>query len=229
MGNKSRIRLVNGITGLSLIGAIAGLPQLVLGGDRAIQSDSLVPVQIAQSLVGQCRQTIRIERIYGAADLAAVRVTDIQANTPVTLAGEANRPNFGWVQINTPVGGYIQTAFLVPCRSVPNTLPPNSPPVNTAPQNSPPVSNACGIVITQAPLTVRRAPNTTAAPTGALLFSNEGFRIVGNPQTQAQPAAERGRVWVEIDRLGVTGWVAETGAGGVGENFRRVPCAEAGI
>jgi hypothetical protein len=176
--------------------------------------------EIAQSLIGQCRQTIRLERVYGAADLGAVRVIDVQPNTTVTLAGEANRPSAGWVQISTPVGGYIQTAFLVACnRAVPNTLPPVTPPV----------SNACGVVITESPLTIRQAPNTAAAETGALLFSNDGFRILGRSQVQTQPAAENGRVWVEIERLGVRGWVAETGAGGVGNNFRRVSCGAAGV
>ncbi|MDX2213792.1 MAG: hypothetical protein SFY66_10955 [Oculatellaceae cyanobacterium bins.114] len=182
------------------------------------------PVEVAQSLVGQCRQTLRVERVYGSADLAAVRVTDIQAGTPVTLANEPNRPNFGWVQISTPIGGYIQTAFLVPCRAVPNTVPFNNPP-----SNSPAVGSTCGIVTAQFPLTIRRAPNTAAAATDALLFPGDGFRIVGRPQVQAQPASENGRIWVEIDRFGVTGWVAETGARGIGENFRRASCSEARV
>jgi heat shock protein HslJ len=82
--------------------------------------------QLAQSLVGQCRKTNRWERVYASADLAAERVGDLAPGAQVTLAGNVNEPNFGWIQIRQPVNGYIQAAFLMPCDTSP-------PPVETMP------------------------------------------------------------------------------------------------
>ncbi|MBD2464887.1 hypothetical protein H6G89_28185 [Oscillatoria sp. FACHB-1407] len=233
---KVRIGFVGCIAALSLVTTVmSGLPSQAVS-DRPTQdneaaeaipsSGAASPVapapamEVAQGLVGQCRETLRIERVYGGADLEAVRVTDIPAGTRITLA---SNPNRGWVQISSPIGGFVQAAFLLPCRSgnAPVT-PPAAVPNTTG-------SAVCGVVTTQFPLTVRRAPNTAAAATDALLFPNDGFRILGTPQVQAQPATENGRVWVQINRFGVTGWVAETGPGGVGANFRRVSCSEAGV
>lgn len=74
--------------------------------------------RLAQSLVGQCRQTNRRERVYEAADLASDWVGDLAVGARVTLAGNVNEPTFGWIQISQPARGYIQAAFLTPCQPV---------------------------------------------------------------------------------------------------------------
>jgi len=63
------------------------------------------------------------------------------------------------------------------------------------------------------------------------VFSGNGFRIVGGPQTQTTPATDRGRIWLRINRYGVQGWIPETGPSGSdsGTNIRRVNCSDIGI
>lgn len=164
---------------------------------------------MAQSLVGQCRQTGRLERIYDAADLAASTVGDLDAGVMITLAGEVNQPAFGWIRISAPFDGYIQTPFLTGCNEG------ISPSLN------------CGIV-TQPELALKPSASTLSDPIGALLFE-QGFNIVGAPQMQRYPPSQAGRMWVPVDRFGLTGWVTETAPDGYSNNFRRVPCASIGL
>jgi hypothetical protein len=167
------------------------------------------PLQLAQSIVGQCRQTSRYERIYRDADLASPRISDIVGGTRVTLAGDNNQPAFGWIRISAPFNGYILSTFLVPC--------------NLQPVGDGNAVNNCGIV-TVPSLAVRTGPSTLSGYTGRTLLQEQAFRITAAPETQTEPATESGRVWVQIDRPDITGWISETGAQGAGTNFRRVPC-----
>lgn len=187
-------------------------------GMSATSASPATPVslssQVAQA-IGECRQTLRTERIYSAANLASARVQDIQAGTSVTVAGSANQPSFGWMRISYPSDGYILTAFLQPCG---------------APSPSPtPVSNACGIV-TVDELTIRTGPSTEADSIDSI-FNGDGFRITGGSRTQNSPPDQSGRIWLQISRNGRGGWVPETGPFGSdsGINLRRASCADLGI
>lgn len=202
--------------------AVVGLVANATGMSAASASSAspATPVslssQVAQA-IGECRQTLRTERIYSAANLASARVQDIQAETSVTVAGSANQPSFGWMRISYPADGYILTAFLQPCGT------PSPSPSST------PVGNACGIV-TVDDLTIRTGPSTEADSIDSI-FNGDGFRITGGPRTQNSPPDQSGRIWLQISRNGRGGWVPETGPFGSdsGINLRRASCADLGI
>jgi hypothetical protein len=219
------ILVVASATGISMGSAskaVSITPQLtLLPSNFANTAFESPPARIAQA-VGECRQTRRLERIYSAADLAAAQMLDVQPGTSVTVAGLANQPSFGWMRISYPADGYIQTAFLQACGT---PMPAPSPTPNPTPQG-----NACGVV-TAPDLAVRSAPNTESGYRGTV-SQTQGFQITSAGQTQTAPAAESGRIWVQISRYSLTGWVAETGPGGSaigGTNFRRVTCSSIGL
>jgi len=180
-----------------------------LAAQHLILRDAIAQSVITQSLVGQCRRTGRLERIYDAANLAANAVGDLESGVVITLAGEVNQPAFGWIRISAPLDGYIQAAFLNGCDG------------GIAP------SLDCGIV-TQSELALKPSASTLSDPIGTLLFE-QGFNITGAPQMQSYPPSQAGRMWVPIDRFGTTGWVTESAPDSYGNNFRRVPCGSIGL
>ena len=203
---------------VALSGLIAGSLSLMFAAlARSTVPNAAAPTEVAQA-AGECRQVRRLERIYSAADVASDRIIDIQPGANVTLAGPVNQPSTGWIRVSYPAQGFIVAAFLVPCGSVRPT-----------PTPTPAQSNACGLV-TASSLAVRSGPSTLANATGTV-FSGNGFRIVGGPQTQTTPASDRGRIWLRINRYGVQGWIPETGPSGSdsGTNIRRVNCSDIGI
>jgi len=204
------LEIVAGLGGAIAFGGTIHLPL----NERALPGS----IYLSQSSIGQCRQLHRVERIYSAGDLAADRIADLPSGTRITLASEVNQPTVGWVRMSYPVTGYIQTAFLVPC-GAPAAAPLNPPPVSRPPSTA----AICGVVIPPF-LTVRSGPATTFP---ALIDLNHAdvFRLTGNTQTQTQPLNEQGRLWVNIERSGITGWVAETGPQGLGNNLQRLPCS----
>ncbi|NET36825.1 MAG: hypothetical protein F6K19_33160 [Cyanothece sp. SIO1E1] len=220
--NRSKL---GGMACLSLIiGTLAIRPTTANESSNAADGNRLVsnfvPLQLAQGVIGQCRQTKRFERVYSQADLAAERVVDLPAGTEVTLADEVNKPAFGWIKISAPSSGFILTAFLVPCGTAARPTP--------APQPAPqPAVKTCGIA--QRDLAVKTEPSTLSAGTAGAITTRQGFVITGDTKTQTEPADQQGRVWAPIDRFGLTGWVAETGPGGVGTNIRRIACEAIGI
>ncbi|NEQ24510.1 MAG: SH3 domain-containing protein [Microcoleus sp. SIO2G3] len=210
----------------ALIASAIAIPAIAIGGTRS----ETAAAQVAQA-VGECRQVLRLERFYNAADVASDRIVDIAAGSNVTLAGPVNQPSTGWIRVSFPAQGYILAAFLAPCGSVPTPTPSPTPtPTPTpTPSPSPPQSNACGIV-TASSLAIRSGPSTLSGATGSIASGN-GFRIIGGPQTQTTPASDRGRVWVRINRNGAQGWIPETGPTGFnsGTNIRRVTCSSIGL
>ncbi len=161
------------------------------------------------ALGGQCRRTGRTERVYQEADLGAPPLGDLNAAIPLILSGEVNQPSFGWIRISFPYSGYVQTPFLKLCDTDEVAL------------------LECGVV-TQPQLAIKPTPTTESEPSGTLLFE-QGFRITGQPVVQQQPATQAGRVWLPIERFGVSGWVTESIPDGFAPNLRRLPCREIGL
>ena len=72
------------------------------------RNDSL----LAQSIVGQCRAANRQINIYRQPDAKSEIIGTVEQNQEVTLA-EAGGRN-GWIAINSPGVGFVQTQFLKP-------------------------------------------------------------------------------------------------------------------
>ncbi|MGG6298165.1 hypothetical protein ACQ4M4_27545 [Leptolyngbya sp. AN02str] len=170
----------------------------------AASQDAIAQPSAQPATLAQCRRTGRLERVYQTADLAAPVAGDIAAGFSVTVSGSVNQPSYGWIQISAPVNGYLQTPFLKLCETG-QVL-------------------DCGIVV-QPELAIKPVPTTESEPNGALYFE-QGFRVLGTPVIQTEPPLQAGRVWVPIDRFGVTGWLTESAPDVFGTNFRRVPCRD---
>ena len=250
---------------------IPATSSITSSANNITQASETTPFQLAQGLVGQCRQTGRVERVYTSANVTAARVADLPRGTRVTLAGPVNQPEPGWIQISAPNSGYILASFLQTCAATatptprptaspsprPTATPTPRPTVSPTPRPSPspqptatptprptasptprpspspspqPTTQACGIV-TRTELALKSSPSTEAGSVGRGLSVGQGFAIIGGPRTQSQPEAQRGRVWVQIRRSGVTGWLPETGPNGFssGTNIRRIACSAIGL
>lgn len=145
------------------------------------------------SYVGTCRGTEVQLTVF--ADTSRTRtVGQVPAFSRVTLTGVVG---LGLVQLQGPVVGWVDASQLK---------------TNCNPQ---PPANVC-FQVTADELLVR------SAPYGTYLFSVfRGDRVFANRPPQRTTTAD-GRVWMRITSQSRTGWLAETGTGGVGSNL--TPC-----
>lgn len=143
--------------------------------------------QIAQGLIGQCRQTNRSLLVYSQRSTTSTVIRTLPANTRVTLADNGLS---GFIAINAPVAGFVEARYLTTCG---DTTPP------------PPVTDNCRRVIVNE-LIIRRTPSGDAIST---LRLNDRVTLTGQRQALPDPTAGTGinRSWVEISAP-VAGWVS---------------------
>ncbi len=162
------------------------------------------------TLIRECRQLNRSTEVFDNSILGplATRIGTLGANTEVLLtgavaSGRAQVFLSGGTLSSTQPVGWLNSANLGPCTTEP-----------------PPTTGAC-FRANQA-LVVRSGPTTGS---GRVAEYNAGdlVRATANPPTQQN--ASDGRVWTQVRIFNnATGWVARTGAGGLGSNITPIAC-----
>ena len=152
---------------------------------------------LAQRLVGECRQVIQSTFIYPQrSSVDAVRA--LQVDERVTLAEENGKG--GWIAINSPISGFVQTDNLKRCGGV------SSNPLNPPPRNvSTRVSNRCRRVsYTGAEgLTIRERPDQNSRRIAGVFYDQE---VTLSYPTEFKVDNE-GREWARL-ALPTAGWVS---------------------
>lgn len=167
------------------------------------QSEGLLLAQAAgdvsvferPSFINTCRSSGSTELVVYANTAQTQVVGRIPAFTRITLTGIVGS---GVVQVRTPLVGWVRSATLL-----------------TNCDARPPAADLC-FQVTADELVVRDAPY------GNVLTSVvRGDRVFSSNPPQRQTTSD-GRIWIRVTVRGVTGWIAESGTGGVGRNI--TPC-----
>ncbi|WP_035985064.1 hypothetical protein [Leptolyngbya sp. KIOST-1] len=168
------------------------------------------PLTENPALIRGCRQLNQTAEVFDNSTLGPVanRIGTLAAGTQVTLTGAVTTGRAqvflggGTLSPIQPVG-WLNAANLGPCGTTP-----------------PPPTGACFRANTA--LVVRSGPSTGSA-TIAGYNQNDLVRASTNPPTQ-QTAAD-GRRWMQVSIFNAgTGWIARTGANGVGSNVTPTNC-----
>ncbi len=154
------------------------------------------------SLIGQCRAATKRTAIYEAAATTSGVVRVLAANEQMTLASNGGD---GFIAINAPVNGFVQTANLKLCSGTPPT------PTSTG--------STCRKVIYPTGLKVRQSPSTDSTLVGGVA-SNSQVYLTTDPATAKADAS--GRIWVEIAKP-TAGWVANSYRGSNVSNLGPCP------
>ncbi|MDY7015699.1 MAG: SH3 domain-containing protein [Cyanobacteriota bacterium] len=172
------------LVSLLAIGAFA-VANGEMGGaiaQEAAPSSSPESVELAQGLVGQCRAAKRPIFIYSERSTTSNRVRALSTNDRVTLADNGGD---GWIAVNAPVTGFVQTADLKLCTQA------------SPPQPSPDLCRQ-----TTVDLNVREEPNLNARVVRLLRAGQQVTLESDRTTTDAN-----GRVWAEISSP-VAGWIS---------------------
>jgi hypothetical protein len=182
------MKKVNGCTWISLLAISAFAVAHGTMGSAKAQEGTTVPssdsAEIAQGLVGQCRAAKRPIFIYSERSTTSNRVRSLSINEQVTLADNGGS---GWIAVNAPVTGFVQTADLKLCTQAP-------------PPPPPPPRDLCRR--TTVDLNVRERPNVNARVIRLLRAGQQITLRTGQETTDAD-----GRVWAEISSP-VAGWIS---------------------
>lgn len=171
--------------------------------DATLVAQADIPLFERSGYVGSCRSSgaTAISVYTSTAQTAVVR--QLQPYTRLTLTGVLGE---GLAQISAPAVGWVRSATLLTnCDAGPG---PGPEPVG-----------ACYEVV-PAELAVRSAPYGTAV--AAVVRGN---RVYAASPPQRQTTSD-GRVWLNAtyrQNPASTGWIAETGTGGVGRNLVACP------
>ncbi|NEQ20688.1 MAG: SH3 domain-containing protein [Microcoleus sp. SIO2G3] len=159
-------------------------------------------IQLAQSVVSQCRAAKQRIFIYPERSTSSQSIRTLAPDEQVTLADSGAA---GWVAISFPVAGYVQAIDLKPCPG--GTRPPNTRPPNTQPPSSGSSqagANVCRKVIAPPEgLAVRGTP-VSSAPRIAGVYVGNTVRLASPRETQKDT---QGRTWVRITAPS-TGWIS---------------------
>ena len=164
------------------------------------------PLEISQSIVGQCRSTNRRVDIYSQASVAPASrsLITVPPNGRVVLAGGGAN---GWIQVSSPAQGYVIARYLKPCTDTDNDNATNpNPPENNNQQS-------CRVATTN--LVIRPRPVAGSLPVVGGIVSGEAMTITGQTNTDGE-----GRTWYQISKP-KSGWIS--GSRGGGTNLRDCP------
>jgi hypothetical protein len=192
------------------LGAIALVAASATAIPAALAQDTR-PLSENAGLIRACRQINQFTEVFDNSTLgpAANRIGSLTAGTQVTLTGATTTGRAqvflgsGSLSSIQPVG-WLNAANLGPCGTTP-----------------PPVTGAC--FRANQSLNVRSAPSTTAS-IEAVFIANDLIRATANPPTQ-QTTGD-GRQWMQVGIFngGGSGWIARTGANGIGSNVTSTTC-----
>jgi Bacterial SH3 domain len=158
--------------------------------------------QLAQGLAGQCRQANGHVFIYR--DRSSIEpIRALAADERVVLAENAGRG--GWIAINAPVTGFVETRYLKSCSSATATPSPVSPPPvppSVPIANRP--SSLCRQVIYAGPegMAIRSGPSVNFARVAGVAY---GDRVAINPSLTRLDS--QGREWLRVTSPTV-GWIS---------------------
>ncbi len=167
------------------------------------------PLTENPTLIRGCRQLNQSAQIFDNSTLgpAANRIGTLNAGTQVTLTGAVSPGRAqiflgsGTLSSVQPVG-WLNAANLGPCGS------------------TPPPTGAC--FRAQVALVVRSGPTSSSA---VLAGYSAGDTVIASANPPTQQISADGRRWLQVRMsTGGTGWVASTGANGVGSNLTSIPC-----
>ncbi|MEW6497182.1 MAG: hypothetical protein AB1589_32465, partial [Cyanobacteriota bacterium] len=146
-----------------------------------------VNVQLAQRRIGECRAATRSTFIYQERSTANP-IRALQPNEQVTLAQESNRG--GWIAINSPLSGFVQTNDLKLCS-------------NASSRPSP--SNLCRQVTYKGTegVAVRERPNFNARQIDTVFLGN--LVTLSNPPQFVTD--DTGREWARLASP-TAGWMS---------------------
>ncbi len=157
-------------------------------------------VQLAQRLVGQCRAVGRSTFVYRERSNANP-IRGLQVDEQVTLAEDNG--NAGWIAINSPISGFVQTRELKSCSGEPSPSPsrPPRPPVSPRPSTS----NLCRQVTYDGTegLAIRERPDAESPRVGGVVFGDR-VRLANPPQFRAD---NTGREWARLASP-TAGWIS---------------------
>lgn len=192
---------------LSGIDTIASAnPPVSSSGDRAAEKGELrdEDLMIRHEFVGQCRRTTRMVDIYSMPDTihGSERVAVLPGNRNLTLTGWGG---YGWVEINSPVEGYVIARHITPCSGAARTAPSAAPLSTIVPD-----TEACRVAVRD--LAIRDRPGKGATSIGGVPGST-AMTLTGS--TELDNATQR--LWVEISAP-AEGWVS--GGRGGASNLR---------
>lgn len=161
----------------------------------ALSAPVIMPAAMAQtggSLTGQTRCAKQSTAIFAQRSAASPVVRTLVENQPVTLA--ENTSEGGFIAVNAPVRGFIQTVTLRLCPTGGNPNPnPNPSPTAT-----------CRRVTQTQGLIVRQGANVSSPVVGSVGNNSQVF-LTTNPATTSVDSS--GRIWVRLARP-VAGWVS---------------------
>lgn len=161
------------------------------------------------TLIRGCRQLNQTAEIFDNSTLGptANRIGTLQAGTQVTLTGvvASGRAQVflgsGSLSTVQPVG-WLNAGALTACGG------------------TPPAPKACFSANTE--LRVRSSPTTSSTQVAVY---NLGDTIFASANPPVRQTASDGRIWMKVTIFnGGTGWIAATGANGVGSNITSRPC-----
>jgi hypothetical protein len=154
-------------------------------------------LQLAQSVVGQCRAATQRIFIYPERSTSSQSIRTLAPDEQVTLAESGAA---GWVAISFPIAGYVRSSDLKACPG--GTRPPDTqPPSSGGSQGG---ANMCRKVIAPPEgLAVRNTP-LSSAPRIAGVYVGNTVRLASPPEIQRD---SQGRTWVRITAPS-TGWIS---------------------
>lgn len=158
-------------------------------------------LQLAQVLVGECRAAKQRIFVYTQRSIYSQTIRTIAPNEEVILADSGGD---GWIAINSPAIGYVQTNDLKPCQGQAN------PPQTSNPPKPNPTSGSslCRLVTYKDDkvegLVIRSQPNSSSSRVSGVLPGNT-VTLKTSPPPLVRDS--EGRSWVEITAP-AAGWIA---------------------
>ncbi len=146
-------------------------------------------VQLAQRRIGECRAATRSTFVYQERSTANP-IRALQANEQVRLAEDRNIG--GWIAINSPISGFVQTNDLKLCS-------------NTSSSSNPVPSNLCRQVTYKGNegVAVRERPNFNSRQIDTVFLGNR-VTLANPPQFITD---DTGREWARLASP-TTGWMS---------------------
>lgn len=141
--------------------------------------------QLAQGLIGQCRQVNKQVPVFSESDATSEALRLLPRGTEVTLGSSGDAS--GFIAINAPTTGFVHTVNLTTCDQTP-----------------PPQGNLCRRVIYTGGLAIRSQPNSNGSYVGGVAYLDRVTLTNSPPTTQRE---SNGRIWVQIAQPRA-GWVS---------------------
>jgi len=163
-------------------------------------------LQLAQVLLGQCRAAKKRIFVYTQRSIYSQTIRTIAANEEVTLADSGGD---GWIAINSPTVGYVQTSELKACQQQATRPPVTRPPVSNPPKPNPTSSSRLCRLVTYKDdevegLVIRSQPNRDSRRVSGVL-PGETVTLKNSPIPLVRDS--EGRSWTEITAP-AAGWIS---------------------